>query len=386
LAAVIFPFFGNHFLGIIGNEKMMVLKENLQKPILICGMHRSGTSLITQMLNVCGLYLGEESKLMKAHSVDNPTGFWEYTEIIDFSDELFRKLGGAWDNPDPFHNKSWLMNINLEDEHQKVLEILKPIMKPGQIWGWKDPRATVMLPFWKTVFPKVKLIICLRNPLEVAISLSKRLNGHVDYEQGLKLWQDYHEILLRDYEGMELIVVHYETLLYKPKNELVRLCNFLNLSPSIVEFERAIKQIRTELYRSAVLSELLNNNKNITPGLINIYQRLTEKAGENFRILMNFKENSDNQCKNILERVIRTSTDTFDHNFRLIRSLRNNIMGKNQAINKLNMKVNDYEKSFNQLHMLSGYLPKEFLICVLSKIWRFTKPFRRIKILFKRQK
>jgi hypothetical protein len=45
-------------------------------PILICGMHRSGTSLIAQMLAACGLYLGEQSDMMQAHPHDNPSGYW----------------------------------------------------------------------------------------------------------------------------------------------------------------------------------------------------------------------------------------------------------------------------------------------------------------------
>ena len=44
------------------------------------------------------------------------------------------------------------------------------------VWGWKDPRNCLTLPFWQSLLPHLKTIIIIRNPLEVAYSMHKR-NG-----------------------------------------------------------------------------------------------------------------------------------------------------------------------------------------------------------------
>src|SRR5262245_37878566 len=59
----------------------------LVSPICVTGMHRSGTSMVTHLLHVCGLHLGDES-LLKAAADDNPEGFWEHEEFVGINDEL----------------------------------------------------------------------------------------------------------------------------------------------------------------------------------------------------------------------------------------------------------------------------------------------------------
>ncbi|MHA1748489.1 MAG: sulfotransferase family protein [Promethearchaeota archaeon] len=350
----------------------MISELNQQQPILICGMHRSGTSLITQMLFSCGLFLGDESDLMKAHSKDNPTGYWEDNEIVKFSENLITKLQGSWFNPKPFYNPSWLLDIDLEEEQQKAVEILEPIIKPDKIWGWKDPRTTILLPFWKSLFPRLKLIICLRDPVEVAFSLSKRFNGHVDFDQGLILWKDYHEILDRDFRELETIIVHYRTMLFESKKELIRLCNFLNLSPAFDNFEEALSRVDEKYYRSVASMELLVNSGEIPYKLVELYHSFTKHAGENFRLFKEHSDNQENECKKTLGMILRTSTDTFDKNFRLLRSLQNELLEMSNSVTQLNVKVNDYERIIQQLK-------EETLNRALSKSWRFTRPLRKLR-------
>ena len=41
-------------------------------------------------------------------------------------------------------------------------------------WGWQDPRTSLILPFWLACVPDLKIVVCLRNPLEVAVSLHQQ--------------------------------------------------------------------------------------------------------------------------------------------------------------------------------------------------------------------
>ena len=69
-------------------------------PICIAGMHRSGTSMVTKLLHLCGLYLGEESDLMAA-TLENPEGYWENARFVGVNDDLLAHVGGGWDLAPP---------------------------------------------------------------------------------------------------------------------------------------------------------------------------------------------------------------------------------------------------------------------------------------------
>src|SRR4029453_6557845 len=54
------------------------------------------------------------------------------------------------------------------------------------LWGWKDPRTCLLVPFWQTVVPGMHYVICIRNPVDVAQSLERR--NELTLVQGLALW------------------------------------------------------------------------------------------------------------------------------------------------------------------------------------------------------
>ena len=54
-----------------------------QTCILVVGMHRSGTSALTRVLNLLGAELGEG---LMAPAPGNPGGFWEKREVADLND------------------------------------------------------------------------------------------------------------------------------------------------------------------------------------------------------------------------------------------------------------------------------------------------------------
>ena len=62
-------------------------------PVCITGMHRSGTSMIARILNLCGLYLGPQDKMMPPKP-DNPQGFWENIDLAVLNENILMHLGG----------------------------------------------------------------------------------------------------------------------------------------------------------------------------------------------------------------------------------------------------------------------------------------------------
>ena len=150
-----------------------LVTKTLKKRTAACitGAHRSGTSMVARLLHACRLDLGPESDLMPP-AQDNPDGFWENLRFVAMNDELLNELGGAWDLPP----RSARFAEKRFDALRGRAGLLVSAFSRSTTWGWKDPRNSLTLPFWRTVVPKLRTIIVVRNPLEVAYSLQKR-NG-----------------------------------------------------------------------------------------------------------------------------------------------------------------------------------------------------------------
>ena len=58
--------------------------------------------MITRLLNLCGLYLGDEREMVQPLENDNPDGYWENQPLMQLNNELIGALGGGWDDPPSF--------------------------------------------------------------------------------------------------------------------------------------------------------------------------------------------------------------------------------------------------------------------------------------------
>ncbi|MGH7983771.1 MAG: glycosyltransferase [Candidatus Udaeobacter sp.] len=193
------------------------------KAICIAGAHRSGTSMLTRLLHACGLYLGPESALMPPQA-DNPEGFWEHLGFVAVNDELLNELGGAWDLPPK-------ADENFSDPRLDPLRMKAQLLIEGfdstDVWGWKDPRNSLVLPFWQNLLPGLKTLIMVRNPLEVAYSMRER-NG-ISYSFGLRLWEIYNRRLIEAATAQQQLVTHYDLFFEDPESELRRIAHFIGL-------------------------------------------------------------------------------------------------------------------------------------------------------------
>src|SRR5512141_1007843 len=143
---------------------------------LVLGMHRSGTSAVTQVLALAGASLPENVMGGDEH---NARGYFEPWKIALFNDERLRAGGAAWDDVFAFPYRSltpklerdWLNRAEalFSEEYG---DVLYPLLK--------DPRVTVLMPFWRQVLADLELgarcVIPVRHPLAVHGSLARR-NG-----------------------------------------------------------------------------------------------------------------------------------------------------------------------------------------------------------------
>jgi hypothetical protein len=174
-------------------------------PICIIGMHRSGTSMVARLLNLCGLNLGSPELLMDPNEA-NSSGYFEHKGFLKVNEALLAHFGGSWTDP-PRLTKGWEHDPALDTLVHEAKTLINTFSETS-LWGWKEPRTTVLLPFWKLLLPNLRFVICVRSPLEVARSLEKRDN--IPIGAGVHLWGQYMRAAIEDTEGCSRIFTFYE--------------------------------------------------------------------------------------------------------------------------------------------------------------------------------
>ncbi len=152
---------------------------NAHSPIIIIGMSRSGTSMLTRMLDELGLFTGK--KVTRNH---------EAIFFREINDWLLTQASGGLENPGSI--KYLLQDLEARSLYGEFVEFsmttphvisflgIRNYLKyrtPQKLdipWGWKDPRNTYTLPFWLDLFPEAKVIHIYRHPLDIANSLVTR--------------------------------------------------------------------------------------------------------------------------------------------------------------------------------------------------------------------
>lgn len=252
-------------------------------PIIIIGMHRSGTSLVTRLLEQLGLFVGQRK------DENNEALFFQ-----KLNDWLLCQSGGAWDQPSPIR----LLHADAE-VRPLVLDHLRGMMSGPAVreylglrrslscrslfdldypWGWKDPRNTFSLPLWLDIFPGAKVVHVYRHGVAVAHSLRARRSRAIAdamtamarrrsaprrasdqphfvdslrcgaLEGGLSLWEEYLDEARAsvDLLGDRAIEVRYENLLTEPQGALRELTDFCQMTVESADLATAALQVQKD--------------------------------------------------------------------------------------------------------------------------------------------
>jgi len=242
-------------------------------PVCITGMHRSGTSMVARLLNLCGLYLGPEDKMMPPKP-DNPAGFWENIDFAILNEKILSQMGGRWHSPPPLTKEGWERGPAFNALKNEAIEVTR-VFVDREPWGWKDPRTSLTLNFWNGLFPNLKLVICLRDPLAVASSLQKR--NRLSEAYGLQLWLTYNERLLTTADSGQYVVTHYDAYFSNPKRESRRILEWLGWVVSEEVIDQACETVFLSLrHNQFTTQELLK--KDIPSEVSSLYSDMCERA------------------------------------------------------------------------------------------------------------
>jgi glycosyltransferase involved in cell wall biosynthesis len=145
-----------------------------KKAIIVLGMHRSGTSVLTRIVNLLGASLATD---LMPPTEENPSGYWESIKIAKFNNMLLQSAGVSWKSDEPI-SPAWFSHPDRKNDYAEAKKIILSEFGETELFVLKCPRLSLLLPFWKTVFTELAIdvfvVMVLRDPLHVAKSLFAR--------------------------------------------------------------------------------------------------------------------------------------------------------------------------------------------------------------------
>lgn len=223
-----------------------------EAPIVVAGMHRSGTSLVSHILKNLGVNIG---RLLDSN--------YEPRFYISLNNWILNQAGTTWQHPCEFQRL-----LDNESAFPYVCEVVEHAVKRYPIklthssittahpigpWSWKDPRNTITLPIWKQLYPNLRVVYVRRNGIDVAKSLITRrskFNARTlkpwhyllapmkpgpaigtrvwEFSDAFDIWDEYCEIGLTHLKNLnvEYHIVTYEELLSRPADVVDKLAAF----------------------------------------------------------------------------------------------------------------------------------------------------------------
>jgi hypothetical protein len=226
---------------------MQVMEGPLGRGVVVLGMHRSGTSAVTGVIDALGLPACRSDDRMPPRRW-NARGNYESRSLSLFDERLLNHLGGAWWSP-PTLREGWAEDSGLLELRAEAARLFANA-HPFRNWVWKDPRACVLMPFWDLVLgPDMPRVVVLRNPLESAASLERR-NG-MPRDLALALAERSLRSAIRDSAGRPALVTAYDELFDDLDGWCHRVAEFIRSNrlvlPAAVAVERAQGFLDAEL-------------------------------------------------------------------------------------------------------------------------------------------
>lgn len=185
-----------------------------KRAICILGMHRSGTSALSGIINLMGVDIG---KNIMSPQKDNAKGFYENDKVVSLNEKILSCLDSSWDDvfdlPVNWHKKEQIVDLK-----QEALEIMSQEFETMDLIAIKDPRLCILMPFWMSILSDLGIepvfAIAIRNPSEVALSLNKR--DSFSCEKGGVLWIKYMMCAELYSRGHSRIFISFDDLISDP--------------------------------------------------------------------------------------------------------------------------------------------------------------------------
>lgn len=254
-------------------ETLRPASDVMSQVLVITGMHRSGTSLVSNLLQSAGVHVGDN---LIAANVANPRGYFEDVGFYEFHEHLLHERGQSYLYA-AFDGAFEAVPEETARARQLIAE-----RSTQRLWGWKDPRTSLFLDFWHELLPQARFLFVYRHPIDVLLSLLRRgeFDEHPNLSAGLEAWQTYNAKIAEFYDehAEDCLLVHIDGVV----GHIDRFAHLLQDKLQL-DFQlepEAFDQIfhANELRKTPVPSEAQQILKTLQPGLLELYHRLNACA------------------------------------------------------------------------------------------------------------
>jgi len=264
-----------------------------QPPAIIIGMHRSGTTLLSECLEELGWYGGW------LKNTSNESTF--YTRINNW---ILQNGGVDWETVNNIEHQIDTNYKLLASAVQRVEKYIgwleykgSALLNPKKVWGFKDPRNCFTLPFWSRYYSGVKVIHIKRHGIDVSRSLINRKHDQSHHRkqssilsdvwdiykgeklytttvtsninEALNLWYEYEQQCQFQIQKQNSISISFEALLEEPFGVLKSLVEFLELQATdsdCIKAARRIDKTRSLAYKYDTDIEIINDSSKLKLG------------------------------------------------------------------------------------------------------------------------
>ena len=253
--------FGRKAKDLLEGRELQLPRMPGRQPLIILGMHRSGTTMLSEVIREMGIFMG----WLRGSDTDESVYFQNINRAI------FRLAKAAWDEPDGLQHALRQKEVKkllvatlaemLENSHPSYLgarrQRTRSLLSLGFDWGFKDPRTVFTYPLWQELFPTAKLLYIYRHGVDVANSLHVRNKNLLqsgdmslrclELQGAYELWEEYNEacreIIAQSAQGRTLSFC-YEDLLANPAPAIVQIRDFLGADVDEAAMDRIVAGIR----------------------------------------------------------------------------------------------------------------------------------------------
>ena len=167
--------------------------------VIVTGMHRSGTSMMSMIMGMLGFHIGDFFSPEKP--LDNPFGYFEDLDFKAVNRRIMR-----WNKCGPGSFRKLYHCRETPKIRIQIKEFLlkwKGIENPS----WKDPRACLTIHIWSKFIPDLKVIYMTRLHIEIAHSLKRR--NRIPLKRGMDLAKHYKREFMQSKDFLDWMPVAY---------------------------------------------------------------------------------------------------------------------------------------------------------------------------------